>query len=192
MHVIITCKYKRNEWKTAEKKWRHRFSHHKPICYHGNQWLNLAEFQTHPRSHVCNHYLQVWKGFDQDSRRKSGETSFFHYKPMGIFSDVQGQLTPQSVVRAGRNSNSSSSHACHHYLQVWKGSDENRPRKSGDTVFSITTLWELSVAMETRVLIRSDPKQMQPFLQPNDASDKIWLRSTHWFQRYSCFKMWTH
>ena len=32
---------------------------------------------------------------------------FSHYKPMGIFSDVQGQLTPQSVVRAGRNSNSS-------------------------------------------------------------------------------------
>ena len=25
---------------------------------------------------------------------------------MGIFSDIQGQLTPQSVVRAGRNSNS--------------------------------------------------------------------------------------
>ena len=47
---------KRIQSRTAEKKWRHRFS---------------------------------------------------HYKPMGIFSDVQGQLTPQSVVRAGRNSNSS-------------------------------------------------------------------------------------
>ena len=32
---------------------------------------------------------------------------FSHYKPMGIFSDVQGQLTPQSVVQSGRNSNSS-------------------------------------------------------------------------------------
>ena len=28
-----------------------------------------------------------------------------HYKPMGIFSDAQGQLTPQSVVQSGRNSN---------------------------------------------------------------------------------------
>ena len=30
-----------------------------------------------------------------------------HYKPMGIFSDVQGQLTPQSEVQSGQNSNSS-------------------------------------------------------------------------------------
>ena len=32
---------------------------------------------------------------------------FSHYKPMGIFSDVQGQLTMQSVIQSGRNSNSS-------------------------------------------------------------------------------------
>ena len=27
---------------------------------------------------------------------------FSHYKPMGIFPDIQGQLTPQSMVRSGR------------------------------------------------------------------------------------------
>ena len=32
---------------------------------------------------------------------------FSHYKSMGIFPDIQGQLTPQSVVRSGRISNSS-------------------------------------------------------------------------------------
>ena len=32
---------------------------------------------------------------------------FSHYKPMGIFQDAQGQLTPQSLVRSGRISNSS-------------------------------------------------------------------------------------
>ena len=32
---------------------------------------------------------------------------FSHYKSMGIFSDTQGQLTPQSLVRSGRISNSS-------------------------------------------------------------------------------------
>ena len=32
---------------------------------------------------------------------------FSHYKPMGIFSDVQGQLTPQSVVQSGQNTNTS-------------------------------------------------------------------------------------
>ena len=32
---------------------------------------------------------------------------FSHYKSMGIFSDAQGQLTLQSLVRSGRISNSS-------------------------------------------------------------------------------------
>ena len=32
---------------------------------------------------------------------------FSHYKCMGIFPDAQGQLTPQSLVRSGRISNSS-------------------------------------------------------------------------------------
>ena len=32
--------------------------------------------------------------------------SFSHYKSMGIFPDAQGQLTPQSLVRSGRISNS--------------------------------------------------------------------------------------
>ena len=31
---------------------------------------------------------------------------FSHYKSMEIFSDAQGQLTPQSLVRSGRISNS--------------------------------------------------------------------------------------
>ena len=32
---------------------------------------------------------------------------FSHYKSMGIFPDAQGQLTPQSLVRSSRISNSS-------------------------------------------------------------------------------------
>ena len=30
---------------------------------------------------------------------------FSHYKSMGIFPDAQGQLTPQSLVESGQNSN---------------------------------------------------------------------------------------
>ena len=43
-----------------------------------------------------------------DSKMKELECSqdFFHYKSMGIFPDAQGQLTPQSLVRSGRISNS--------------------------------------------------------------------------------------
>ena len=46
-----------------------------------------------------------------------------------------------------------------------KRTDEKQPRKSGDTVFSIITIWELSVAIETRVLIRSGPKPDAAFPQ---------------------------
>ena len=44
-----------------------------------------------------------------DSKMKELECSqdFFHYKSMGIFPDAHGQLTPQSLVRSGRISNSS-------------------------------------------------------------------------------------
>ena len=43
------------------------------------------------------------------SKRKELECSqdYSHYRSMGIFPDTQGQLTPQSLVRSGRISNSS-------------------------------------------------------------------------------------
>ena len=44
-----------------------------------------------------------------ESKMKELERSqdFSHYKSMGIFPDAQGQLTPKSLVRSGRTSNSS-------------------------------------------------------------------------------------
>ena len=44
-----------------------------------------------------------------DLKMKELECSqdFAHYKSLGIFPDAQGQLTPQSLVRSGRISNSS-------------------------------------------------------------------------------------
>ena len=44
-----------------------------------------------------------------ESKMKELECSqdFSHYKSTGIFPDAQGQLTPQSLVRSGRISNSS-------------------------------------------------------------------------------------
>ena len=65
---------------------------------------------------------------------------FSHYKSMGIFPDDQGQLTSQSLVRYGRISNS--------FEMLWMCLLPARINS-----FSIITLWELSKAMETRVLI---------------------------------------
>ena len=50
---------KRIPSRTTEKKGQHRFSNYNTICCHGNQWSDLAEFQTHPSFYACPHCLQV-------------------------------------------------------------------------------------------------------------------------------------
>ena len=55
-------------------------------------------------------YVLITCTYEKNPIKNSGEnvmTSFPHYKSMGIFPDAQGQLTPQSLVRSGRISNSS-------------------------------------------------------------------------------------
>ena len=46
------------------------------------------------------------------------------------------------------------------------------------TLWQLKTLclWELSVAVDTRVSTRSDPKPYTTFPHPNDATHKIWSR----------------
>ena len=83
---------------------------------------------------------------------------FSHYKSMGIFPNAQGQLTHKSFVEYCPISNPSKI--------LWLSSLPARIRKNQSKMkelewsqgFPIITLWELSVAMETRVLIRSGPK----------------------------------
>ena len=72
----LPASMKRIAWKTVEKKWQNRFYHYNPICCHGNQGSDLAEFRTHLSSHVWHQYLQVWKGSNQEQLRKSGNTVF--------------------------------------------------------------------------------------------------------------------
>ena len=55
------------------------------------------------------HVLVTCKNKDDSIKMNGIEWSqhFSHYKSMGIFLDVQGQLTPQSLARSGPISNSS-------------------------------------------------------------------------------------
>ena len=76
---------------------------------------------------------------------------FSHYKSMGIFSDAQGQLTPQSLVKFELVRDIM-------VVLVTCKYEEDPIKNEGASVFPIITLWELSVAMDTRVLIRSCPK----------------------------------
>ena len=74
---------------------------------------------------------------------------------MGIFSDAQGQLTLLSG--SGRiRPNFELMQALMYVIVTCKYKKDpikKQSRKRDDALFPIITLWELSVAMETRVLI---------------------------------------
>ena len=165
MHVIVTFKYEKEWIKNSRKSGDTIFFHHNPICYHGSQHLDLAEFQTHPSSHVSYHYLQVWKGSDQEKPRKIGDIVFPIISLWGFFQTLSGSLLHSRWSNQAKIQTRPTCNACHHCLQVWKRSNEKQPRKSGDTVFSIITLCKISVAKETSVLIRSGPKPNAAFPQ---------------------------
>ena len=100
-----------------------------------------------------------------DSKMKELECSqdFSDYKSMGIFSDAQGQLTPHSLVRSGRISNLSEMLWMFLLPASMKKIRSKMKALEWSQHFPIITLWELSVAMDTRVLIRSGPKPNASF-----------------------------
>ena len=127
------------------------------IKYWAAPWQNEPEDKW-----SCKRSPDYFPGKTTTVKREKGATS--------IFLDAQEQPTLWSLIGSGQILNSSkllcsmssllhsqksdlakfqtplSSYACHHYLQVWKGSIKKQLRKSGNTIFSIITL---SVAMET-------------------------------------------
>ena len=88
---------------------------------------------------------------------------YSHYKSMGIFPDAQGQLTPQSLVRSGRISNSSEMLGMFLLPASMKKILSKMKALECSQHFPHYTLWELSVAMDTRVPIRSGPKPNASF-----------------------------
>ena len=100
-----------------------------------------------------------------DSKMKELECSqdFSHYKSMGTFPDAQGQLTPQSFVRSSRIPNSSE--------MLWMFTLPASMKKIRSKMKTLACSQHfphynprvLSVAMDTRVPIRSGPKPNASF-----------------------------
>ena len=100
----LPASMKRIRWKTAEKKWRHHFSHQ----YYLLPWKPVVRSGRISNSSKLSCMLSLpasMKRIRSRTVEKKWRHRFSHYKPMEIFSDVQGQLTLQSVVQSGRNSN---------------------------------------------------------------------------------------
>ena len=89
--------------------------------------------------------------------------NFSHFKSMGIFPDAQGQLTPQSLVESGPDSNLSEILWLFSLPTSMKKIRSKMKALACSQHFPIITLCELSVAMDTRVRIRSGPKPNASF-----------------------------
>ena len=101
-----------------------------------------------------------------ESKMKELECSqdFSHYKSMGIFPDDEGQLTPQQLVRSGRNSNS--------VLTIWLSllPERMKIKTGGARVF---TRFSYLLPLKPKFSSDVNQKLMQPFPYPNDPSVKI-------------------
>ena len=110
MDVLVTCKYEedpiKNEGTRVDTTLYSNFS--------DAQWqitlvlVSVSGRNLNSSKLSCKSLLPARMRMIE-SKMKELECSqdFSHYKSMGIFPDAQGQLTPQSLVRSGRISNSS-------------------------------------------------------------------------------------
>ena len=83
---------------------------------------------------------------------------FSHYKSMVIYPDAQGQLTHKSLVGSCRILNPFEILWLSLLPAIIKKNQSKIKEREWSQDFPIITLWELSVAMETRVLIQSSRK----------------------------------
>ena len=115
---------------------------------------------------------------------------FSHYKSMGIFQFVQGQLTPQPLVQFAPNSNS--------VQTLWLSLIPEKMKKIRSKMKALE--WPQSFLYynpKGAILLPWKPEFQSYLIQnlmksihhPNDASDQIWLNSACWLQRYSCLKV---
>ena len=109
MNVLITCKYKEDPIKNRGAR------------VFTTLYLNFSDAQgqitpesvvisgrnLHSSKLLCMSSLPVrMKMIESKMKELECSQDFSHYKSMGGFPDAKGQLTPQSLVRSGRISNS--------------------------------------------------------------------------------------
>ena len=120
--------------------------------------------------------------------REKVETSFFPLKSLwGFFQTFKGTSLRSGWSNQAEIRTRPSSHACHRYLQVSKGSDEKQSRKSGDTVFPIITL---SVTMETSGWIWPNSSKLSCMLSLPANMKRIRSRTAKkkWRHHFSHYK----
>ena len=116
--LSLPASMKRIRSRTAEKKWRHHFSHYKPMRIFSDTVFSIIALSVTmetsgwiwPNFKLIQAlmYVIITCKYEKDQIKNSREIveiSFFPLSAYGDYSDAQGQLTPQSMVQSGQNSN---------------------------------------------------------------------------------------
>ena len=107
MHVIVTCNYEKKRMKNSREKVETPFFPSLPYLLPWKPVLGSSRISISSKLSCLLSLPASMKRIRLRTAEKKWGHHFSHYKPMGIFSDFQGQLTPQSVVQSSQNSNSS-------------------------------------------------------------------------------------
>ena len=106
MDVLVTCKYEedpiKNEGARVDTTLYSNFSDAQ-----GQITLVLVSILNSSKLSCMSSLPARMRMIDSKMKELECSQDFSHYKSLGIFPDAQGQLTPQSLVRSGRISNSS-------------------------------------------------------------------------------------
>ena len=105
MHVMIACKYEMDQMKNSREKVETPFFQSQPYLLPWKPVVGSGRISNSSKLSCMLSLPANMKRIRSRTAQKTWRHHFSHYKPMGIFSDFQGQLTPQSVVQSSRNSN---------------------------------------------------------------------------------------
>ena len=111
------------------------------------------------------------------------DSSFLHADSKDA--DQTGRMPRLICVFAGRTlilldfSCRGSFYACSLYLQAWRRSNQKWRRYRSYNIFPIISLWELLVAMETRVLIWTAPKLASEIFKFESVDSR--LTTGYWY-----------
>ena len=110
MDVLVTCKYEedqiKNEGARVDTTLNSNISDAQgqiTLVLVSVSGRNLNSFKLSCMSSLPARMRMI----ESETKELECSQDFSHYMSMGIFPDAQGQLTPQSLVRSGRISNSS-------------------------------------------------------------------------------------
>ena len=101
MHAIITCKYEKDRIKNSQEKVATPFFPLEPYLLPWKPVVGFGQISNSSKLTCMSLFPASMKWIRSRTAQKKWQHRFSHYKSMGIFSDAQGQLTPQSVVGSG-------------------------------------------------------------------------------------------